>query len=122
MAKPNPMGATFAERAAAARGDENFEAPAPSTAALPNSTFASRAGLSEPEAEAPVTPDGHEEEPADAPADAPSDETSDDVNDANSETQADDADDKKTVEADDAENKAVQDGDNKSGRGVFRRS
>lgn len=95
MAKPNPMGATFAERAAAARGVDDFEAPslaAPS--AVPNSTFATRAGIVQPEPEV-------------------------DVNEPSSE--AAETDDEKTVDAGETENKAVQDSDNKSGRGNRRR-
>lgn len=44
MSKPNPMGASFAERAAAARGDKSFDAPKVETSeADANTTFAERA-------------------------------------------------------------------------------
>lgn len=44
MAKPNPMGATFAERAAAAAGEKDFKDPTPaSTDAQENTSFAERA-------------------------------------------------------------------------------
>lgn len=45
MAKPNPMGSSFAERAAAARGDEDWAPPEDESAEpAPNTTFAERAG------------------------------------------------------------------------------
>jgi hypothetical protein len=44
MAKPNPMGATFAERAAASQGQSTFTDPTPKPGeAAPNTTFAERA-------------------------------------------------------------------------------
>lgn len=93
MAKPNPMGRTFAERAAAARGDEDFTSPerdAPTS--VPNSTFGSRAGRT------PATPET-EPEPAEEPEPEPEPAE------------------EKTVESEDTENKAVQSGNSKSGRG-----
>jgi hypothetical protein len=43
MVKPDPMGATFAERAAAARGDKDFDRPAPEAQDVEdNSTFGDR--------------------------------------------------------------------------------
>lgn len=44
MGKPNQQGATFAERAAAARGDKDFVDPRPAaTEVQENSSFATRA-------------------------------------------------------------------------------
>lgn len=44
MTKPNPMGSTFAERAAAAAGESSFTAPETDPQkAPPNTTFAERA-------------------------------------------------------------------------------
>ena len=44
MGKPNPMGATFAERTAAARGDKDFADPTPAAPeAAENTSFAQRA-------------------------------------------------------------------------------
>lgn len=54
MVKPDPNGTTFAERAAAARGDADFERPeADATPAEDNTTFAERSGKA-------VTPDDAE--------------------------------------------------------------
>lgn len=49
MVKPSPMGATFAERAAAARGDDDWTPP--ETTPARNSTFADRAGKARPDDE-----------------------------------------------------------------------
>lgn len=44
--KPNPMGTTFAERTAAARGDTSFDPPVADEATpVPNTTFAERAKM-----------------------------------------------------------------------------
>lgn len=49
MTKPSPFGATFAERKAAAQGEESFEAPtAAYSAPEANSTFGQRAGRTKP--------------------------------------------------------------------------
>lgn len=119
---PNPMGATFAERAAAARGDNDYEAPnTDAPRMVPNSTFASRAGVAQPEpaSEPELTPEpeGQERETEDS-EDTVEGEKESDVADPEEPS----GDDVKALEPDDAENKAVQDADDKSGRrGLGRR-
>ena len=61
MAKPNPMGATFAERAAAASGKDSFKDPTPKAEdAEPNSTFAERAKAAKKTSSKAVDSDGAE--------------------------------------------------------------
>jgi hypothetical protein len=61
MAKPNPAGATFAERAAAADGKASFTDPTPKPEdAADNTTFAERAKAAKKTSSKAVASDGAE--------------------------------------------------------------